>query len=73
MTADRYPKSYDELVAENATLTADVARLQTSLGSAQAAVVARDAEIAGLRKPKAPPRVLDKGAKDAFRRPAYPR
>lgn len=69
MTA--YPKSYDELMAENATLRAQVESLRSSVGSLQSIVVARDTEISGLRKPKAKPRVLDAAATDKFRRPAH--
>jgi predicted nucleic acid-binding Zn-ribbon protein len=71
--ADKYPKSYDELLAENETLQATVARLESSVASLQSAVIARDSDIERLRKPKAPPRVLDKNATDAFQRPAYRR
>lgn len=69
--ADRYPRPSDELAAENEALRAEVASLLSSVGSLQAAVVARDAEIAGLRRPKPRPRALDPAATDAFRRPAY--
>lgn len=68
--ADQYPKTYDELVTENAALRATVDRLESSIGSLQSTVIARDAEIMRLRKPKAPPRVLDPDAEDAFQRPA---
>lgn len=71
--ADDYPKSYEELATENATLRATVSRLETSLGSMQSAVVSRDAEIARLRKPRPAPRKLDPDATDKFRRPAYSR
>lgn len=70
---DKYPKSYDELVAENEALLATVARLESLVSSLQTTVVAQDSDIARLRKPKAPPRVLDKNATDAFQRPAYRR
>jgi len=68
--ADRYPKPYDELVAENARLRADVERLERSLGNMQAVSIAQDAELSRLTKPKRAPRVLDPAATDAFLRPA---
>lgn len=70
---DPYPKPYDELVAENASLRDQVAALRASIGSLRSGVIGRDAEIARLRRPKTAPRALDKGAKDAFQRPAYAR
>lgn len=69
--ADEYPKPYSELVAENATLRAAVSRLETSLGSLQSTMIARDSEIARLRKPRPAPQKLDVNAADKFRRPAY--
>lgn len=69
--ADLYPKSYDDLLAENVELRARVAGLQASVGSLQSTVVARDTEISGLRRPKPRPRVLDAAATDKFRRPAH--
>lgn len=68
---DSYPKSYDELLAENVHLRAVVSQLTTSVGSLQATIVSQDADLAKLRKPATPPRVLDPKAKDAFQRP-YP-
>jgi mannose-1-phosphate guanylyltransferase len=68
--ADQYPKSYDELVEENAALRATVERLERSVSSLQSTVIARDSDIAQLRKPKAAPRRLDPDATDAFQRPA---
>ena len=67
--ADRYPKSMEELTAENAQLRAENDRLRSSVGSLQAMVVAREAEIAGLMKPKRQPHILDPQAKDSFARP----
>ena len=67
---DPYPKSYDELVAENEILRADVARLEQSASSLQSSIVARDSEISQLRRPKPAPRVLDPDAEDSFQRPA---
>ena len=69
--ADPYPKSYEEMVADNARLRAEVQRLQSSLGSSQAAVVARDAEIFRLKKPRVPTRTLSTDAVDVFERPAF--
>lgn len=71
--ADRYPKSIEEMTAENAQLRALSAQQQSSIGSLQARLVAQDAELARLRNPKKPPRALDKDAVDAFQRPAYSR
>jgi hypothetical protein len=68
---DPYPKSYDELLAENVTLRAAAASMQDSIGSLQATIVRQDADLAALRNPKRSPRVLDPKAKDAFQRP-YP-
>lgn len=70
---DPYPKTYDELVKENAELRSEVSSLQSSVGSLQSTVVARDSDIAGLRRPKAAPRVLSPDAPDKFRRPAFQR
>ena len=67
--ADRYPKSLDELQAENAALRERVTLLQESVGSLQAAIAARDAEIFRLRNPKPKARVLDPRATDKFARP----
>lgn len=67
--ADPYPKSYDELLAENVTLRAGVASMQASIGSLQAIIVRQDAELAKLRKPATRTRVLDPKAKSAFDRP----
>lgn len=69
--ADAYPKSYDELLAENVTLRAAVTSMQNSIGSLQATIVRQDADLAKLRKPAIRTRVLDPKAKDAFQRP-YP-
>lgn len=69
--ADQYPKSYDELLAENVTLRAAAASMQDSIGSLQATIVRQDADLAKLRKPATRTRVLDPKAKDAFQRP-YP-
>lgn len=69
--ADQYPKSYDELLAENVTLRAAAASMQDSIGSLQALIVRQDADLANLRKPASRTRVLDPKAKDAFQRP-YP-
>jgi len=71
--ADQYPKSYDELVEENAALRGTVARLEQSVSTLQSTVIARDSDIAQLRKPRAAPRRLDPDATDAFRRPVYRR
>lgn len=68
--ADPYPKSREELEAENVALRADVYRLQASVASLQSTVIARETEIGRLRKPKPKPRVLDPDAADAFQRPA---
>jgi hypothetical protein len=68
--ADQYPKSYDELVEENAAQRVTIARLEQSVSTLQSTVIGRDSDIAQLRKPKTPPRVLDPNAKDAFQRPA---
>lgn len=68
--ADPYPKSYEELIGENATLRAAVSRLEASIGSLQSTVIARDTEIANLRMPRPAPRKLDPGATDKFSRPA---
>jgi hypothetical protein len=66
-----YPKSREELEAENAVLREQVGTLQQSVGSLQAALFARDAEIHRLRnpKPKPKPQVLDPSAADKFARP----
>lgn len=69
--ADPYPKPYEELVAENATLRAAISRLETSIGSLQSTVIARETEIANLRMPRPAPRKLDPAATDKFRRPAF--
>lgn len=68
---DPYPKSHDELLAENIRLRQDVERLSSSVGSLQATIVGQDAELAKLRNPATPRRTLDPKAKDAFQRP-YP-
>jgi hypothetical protein len=73
MNDDRYPKAREELEVENRELRAAVARLQASVGSLQATIIARETEIGNLRHPKPAPRVLDKNAKDKFDRPAYSR
>lgn len=73
MMADPYPKTYEDLVTENAALRATASRLETSIGSLQSTVIARETEIAGLRKPRPAPRKLDPDATDKFRRPAYSR
>lgn len=67
--ADRYPKSIEELTELNAALLVENERLQRSVGTLQAAIVMRDAEIAGLKNPKRKPHVLDPQAKDSFARP----
>jgi len=71
--SDRQPNPVEELTAENAALRADVARLQASVASLQSTVIHRDTEIARLRRPPVPPRVLDPKASDRFRRPAHMR
>jgi cell division septum initiation protein DivIVA len=71
MSEDRYPKAREELEVENRELRAAVARLQSSVGSLQATIIARETEIANLRRPKKSPHLLDKNAKDKFDRPAY--
>lgn len=71
MSDDRYPKSREELEADNRTLRAAVSHLSASVGRLQAVIVAREADITNLRRPKFKPRALDKSAKDKFSRPAY--
>lgn len=68
MTEQR-PPSYEELVEQNAALVANNARLRSSLGSLQAEIVRKDAELARALRPKASPRKLDPAAKDSFARP----
>lgn len=70
MAEAKEPPTYAELVAENAALRGDVGRLQTSVGSLQSTVIARETEIAQLRNPRAPARVLSADATDKFSRPA---
>ena len=67
--ADRYPKSMEELTAENERLRATVAHLQRSVGTLQSTLVAREAELARALRPKREPRVLDKNSLDSFQRP----
>ena len=71
---DVYPKSREELETENKQLRARVDQQQSSIGTRQAQLFARDAEIGRLRNPKKPLRQLDQDAVDAFQRPArFPR
>jgi hypothetical protein len=67
--ADRYPKSREDLEAENAALRNDADRLKASVATLQSALFARDAEIAHMKKPKRQARELDPAAKDSFARP----
>lgn len=69
MPEDYYPKAPEELQAENAALRERVTLLQESVGSLQAALAARDAEIFRLRNPKPKTRTLDPRAADKFARP----
>jgi hypothetical protein len=69
MSDDRYPKAREELEVENRELRVAVARLQASVGSLQATIIARETEISNLRHPKPAPRLLDKTAQDKFERP----
>lgn len=71
--AEKPPKTYAELQVENEALRAEVGRLDRSLSSMQAGMVARDGEIYRLHHPKKSPRALDKTAKDKFQRPAFRR
>lgn len=70
--ADVYPKSRDELSAENNQLKDKIAGLETIAGQLESALRNKEAEIAMLRRRK-PPHQLDKDATDVFRRPAYSR
>lgn len=67
--SDRYPKSIEELTAENEQLRAAVTQLQRSVGTLQSTLVARDAELARALRPKRVARVLDKNSPDSFSRP----
>ncbi len=68
--ADYYPKSFDEVVAENTALRAMIAQLEQRVSSLRSDVVSRDSDIERLRKPKWKPRALDANAEDSFQRPA---
>lgn len=66
--ADPYPKSYDELLAENAQLRQRVAGLEAFSKSQEQQLLAKGQEVDHLRSRK-PVRVLDPKAVDAFLRP----
>ena len=63
------PPTYDELVALTGDLAAEVQRQQRTIGTLQATVIARDAELARAVRPKVPLIEMDPKAKDKFRRP----
>jgi hypothetical protein len=63
-----YPKSREELLAENAELLSKVAGLEAFSRSQEQIIIAKEREVEVLRRRK-PPHVLDPKATDSFRRP----
>jgi hypothetical protein len=63
------PPTYEELVDLTRDLTAAVKRQQTTIGTLQATLVAKDAELARAARKKVPLIEMDPKAKDKFRRP----
>lgn len=63
------PPTYEELVTLTGELAAAVQRQQTTIGSLQATLIAKDAELARALRPKVPLIEMDPKAKDKFRRP----
>ena len=62
------PPTYDELVALTGDLAAEVQRQQRTIGTLQASLVAKDAELARATRPKIPLIEMDPKAGDKFRR-----
>lgn len=69
LTEKTKPPTYDELVAMTGDLAAEVQRQQSTIGTLQAMVIAKDAELARAMRPKRQPHALDPDATDSFRRP----
>lgn len=67
MAGPRTERTYDDLVAENEALLAENASMKALVFRMQSHINQKDEEILILRT--APPRVLDKSAKDMFGRP----
>ena len=68
MTEKPKPPTYEELAAEVARLSNTLAMRERSLGSLQATLVAKDAELARAVRPKTPLIEMDPKAGDKFRR-----
>ena len=63
------PPTYEELVSLTGDLAAEVQRQQSTIGTLQATLVAKEAELARALRPKVPLIKMDPKAKDKFRRP----
>lgn len=63
------PPTYDELVEMVRDALSEIARQQTTIGTLQATLVAKDAELARALRPKRQTHPLDPEATDSFRRP----
>lgn len=69
MSESNKPPTYEVLAEQVASLTATLAIRERSIGSLQALIVAKDAELARAVRPKVPLIDMDPKAKDKFRRP----
>lgn len=69
MSESNKPPTYEELAEQVASLTATLAIRERSIGSLQALIVAKDAELARASRKKVPLIKMDPKAKDKFQRP----
>jgi hypothetical protein len=68
LTEKTKPPTYEELVALTGDLAAEVQRQQSTIGTLQATVIAKDAELARALRPNIPLIEMDPKADDKFRR-----